>query len=63
MIPYNGSAQSSMLPRRRTVSPLPQCQNFSSFVLGNVVVIDTQQRIRTIFYASTVQVPFHTSTV
>ena len=50
-----------MLPWHRNLSTLARCRNFSSLDLGIIVVLDTKQRISTIFYASMVQDPFHTS--
>ena len=43
-----------MLPWRRTLPTLPRFRNFSAFVLGIIMALDTQQRISTIVYASTV---------
>ena len=41
LIPNNKSAQSSILPRCRTLSTLPRCRNFSSLILGIIMVLDT----------------------
>ena len=48
-----------MLPQYRTLSALPQCRNFSSLVLGIIMVLNTQQWISIIFYACTMLDPFH----
>ena len=52
-----------MLPWRRNFSTLPWCRNFSSLVLGILKVLNTQQRINTIIFASLVLDLFLTSTV
>ena len=53
LIPNNGSALYFTLPRRKTLFTLLRCRNFSSPVLGIVVVVDPKERISSIFYAST----------
>ena len=104
LIPSNESAQSSMFPWYKTFSTLPQCRNFSTLPRHRnhygvqypttyqhnrpcfhgigpfphfhgvktfphfhnariIMVLDTQQRINTIFYASMEQNPSHTSMV
>ena len=62
LIPNNGSAQSSMLPWYRTFSHFHGVGTSPHFhEVGINMVHNTQQRISTIFYASTAQDPFHTS--
>ena len=59
LILNNGLAHSSMFPQYRTLSALPQCRNFSSLVLGIIMVLNTQQWISIILYACTMLDPFH----
>ena len=49
LIPNNGSALYFTLPRCKTLFTLLQCGNFSSPVLGIVVVVDPKERISSIF--------------
>ena len=58
LIPSNGLAQTSMLPLHRTFPTLPRFRIFSSFVLGIIMALDTQQWISTIVYASIAQGPY-----